>query len=488
MYRTPQWKISKYMSYIGNQPTNTAFLIDTFSGDSVTTSFNLSVAPATANSILVTIGGILQDTSAYGVVGKILSFSGVPPTGTNNISVRFLGLPASNITTPAYRTVTDLTATAGQTTFSTAGYTPGFIDVYRNGVKLSAADFTATNGAQVVLVNPAIAGDTIQTVSFFVSTVANAIPGVTGIIGTSYIANSAVTPNKTDVSGTGAGALQLPVGDNSSRPATLAAGLLRYNTAAASPEYYTGTAWATLAAKDGTTSAKAALKSTDILLYNPSAPTGWYWLQINGIPTQVYVDNVFQGGGWVLCGTHPINVSIGSPTYAATTTGLTQIGSSGFTVGSVNPKAYATIMPLRQWLYIVTANGAGNNFIQMAAGSQVELGDTGSHSRRSSWKWTGWGPLYAWQGISGLSNDVGGSTPGLYTYATSGYNWTTTDADNDPYGPTNCSTQYGGGPWWYDSCWDGNFWGANGAGPQANAIHWTGSGADNYSYGAWYIK
>jgi hypothetical protein len=43
------------------------------------------------------------------------------------------------------------TATAGQTTFNTAGYTVGFVDVYLNGVHLTPADVTATNGSDVVL-------------------------------------------------------------------------------------------------------------------------------------------------------------------------------------------------------------------------------------------------------------------------------------------------------------------------------------------------
>jgi len=43
------------------------------------------------------------------------------------------------------------TATAAQTTFATAGYTVGFVDVYLNGVHLTAADVTATNGSDVVL-------------------------------------------------------------------------------------------------------------------------------------------------------------------------------------------------------------------------------------------------------------------------------------------------------------------------------------------------
>lgn len=182
------------MSYIGNQPFNTAYQIDTFSGNGSTSTFALSLAPASPSSILVTIGGILQDVGSYSVVGKILTFGGIPPQNSS-ISVRYLGLPASNVTTTAYRTVTDLTATAAQTTFTTAGYTPGFIDVYRNGVKLSADDFVATNGAQVVLVVPAVAGDTIQTVSFYVSSVANAIPGVTGAVSSTFLAGGAALAN-----------------------------------------------------------------------------------------------------------------------------------------------------------------------------------------------------------------------------------------------------------------------------------------------------
>jgi hypothetical protein len=51
------------------------------------------------------------------------------------------------------------TATAGQTTFTPPSYTVGFINVFRNGVMLGSADFTATNGTSVVLAAGASAGD-----------------------------------------------------------------------------------------------------------------------------------------------------------------------------------------------------------------------------------------------------------------------------------------------------------------------------------------
>tara|TARA_R110000764_G_scaffold4201_1_gene17527 strand:+ start:2737 stop:3894 length:1158 start_codon:yes stop_codon:yes gene_type:complete len=58
------------------------------------------------------------------------------------------------------------TATAGQTSFPTSGYTPGFVDVYMNGVKLAPADFTATNSSDVVLAVAAVANDTLEIISY----------------------------------------------------------------------------------------------------------------------------------------------------------------------------------------------------------------------------------------------------------------------------------------------------------------------------------
>ena len=58
------------------------------------------------------------------------------------------------------------TATSSQTTFATGGYTPNFVSVYLNGVHLARADYTATNGTDVVLAVGAAADDTVEVVSF----------------------------------------------------------------------------------------------------------------------------------------------------------------------------------------------------------------------------------------------------------------------------------------------------------------------------------
>ena len=184
------------MSYIGNAPISAAFLTDTFSGTGSQTAYTMTVAPANTSSIIVAVTGVLQDPSTYSVSGTTLTFSAAPPSGTSNISVRYLGIPASGVTTTAYRTVTNFTATAGQTSFSVPSYTVGYIDVYRNGVRLVSTDYTATTGTTVVLANACTVGDAVVTESFLVSSVLNAIPATAGSVSTSYLVDGSVTTAK----------------------------------------------------------------------------------------------------------------------------------------------------------------------------------------------------------------------------------------------------------------------------------------------------
>jgi hypothetical protein len=58
------------------------------------------------------------------------------------------------------------TCTAGQTSFATGGYTPQFLDVYLNGIKLAAADYTASNGSDVVLASGAALDDILEVVAY----------------------------------------------------------------------------------------------------------------------------------------------------------------------------------------------------------------------------------------------------------------------------------------------------------------------------------
>jgi hypothetical protein len=94
-----------------------------------------------------------------------------------------------NIPTPQATQTRDLfTATSGQTSFATSGYTPGFLDVFLNGVHLvNGTDYTASNGSDVVLTTGATTGDNLEVVSY----------STFEVFGQTFTGNSTFTGNLT---------------------------------------------------------------------------------------------------------------------------------------------------------------------------------------------------------------------------------------------------------------------------------------------------
>ena len=113
-----------------------------------------------ALSPMTTTGDIVYEASAstaarlaIGTSGQVLTVAGgIPswaaPGGSSTLNIQ------------------EFTATSGQTSFSVT-YTVGLVEgVYRNGIKLGTADYTATTGSTIVLGTGAITGDLIQVVYF----------------------------------------------------------------------------------------------------------------------------------------------------------------------------------------------------------------------------------------------------------------------------------------------------------------------------------
>lgn len=94
-------------------------------------------------------------------------------------------------------------AGAGQTTFNTSGYTVGYLDVYLNGVKLDTTDFSAVDGASVVLNAGAVAGDILEVVAFSTFEVANVDAGAKQ--GTFWENNTTITASYSITAGKNAG-------------------------------------------------------------------------------------------------------------------------------------------------------------------------------------------------------------------------------------------------------------------------------------------
>ena len=96
----------------------------------------------------------------------------------------------------------EITATSGQASFA-APYEVGFVQVYLNGVRLDAADYTATNGTSIVLGVAAAASDVvfIQTFGTFTFAGHYSKTAIDAKIGTDIQAYDADT-SKTDIAET----------------------------------------------------------------------------------------------------------------------------------------------------------------------------------------------------------------------------------------------------------------------------------------------
>ena len=86
-------------------------------------------------------------------------------TGSNGQYLKTTGTGVAWASFPTLRTRQTSTASSGQTTFSFS-YTVNFLDVFVNGIKLTDAEFTATNGSSVVLAVGCFVGDIVELVGY----------------------------------------------------------------------------------------------------------------------------------------------------------------------------------------------------------------------------------------------------------------------------------------------------------------------------------
>jgi hypothetical protein len=112
------------MPFIGNpidtRNTFQALVGKRFDGDGSTTAFTLDVAPSSTLDLEVFVGNVRQDpNSAYSVSGTTLTFTGAPPSGTNNIYVVHQAKSVGTIDVPASFTSDAQTFSGGLTSSGT---------------------------------------------------------------------------------------------------------------------------------------------------------------------------------------------------------------------------------------------------------------------------------------------------------------------------------------------------------------------------------
>jgi hypothetical protein len=174
-----QWNGTVWISFSPSSSSQIKTLDDISSGFNnstqtfALTSGALSISPPTSQSLIINLGGVIQDpTDDYSVSGSNITFSTAPTNGLSFSGVS-LGpaIPVDYANNGNVYTRNIYTATASQTVFTITGtYTVGYIEVYQNGVRLTeGTDFTATNGTTFVLTTPANLNDEVVSVAYKVA-------------------------------------------------------------------------------------------------------------------------------------------------------------------------------------------------------------------------------------------------------------------------------------------------------------------------------
>ena len=164
------------------------------------TTFNASSSPAlpayTAGKIGVFVNGVKRtDFTATDGTSVVMTNA---LALNDHVEIINFGGPLRSAQDPL--TETKFTATAGQTAFA-LNYTAGHITVFLNGAKLSADDYTATNGTSVVLTTGATLNDVVEVIEHGVAfatpySATNYTKGVSGNVSGNIVSSLTYTPGK----------------------------------------------------------------------------------------------------------------------------------------------------------------------------------------------------------------------------------------------------------------------------------------------------
>ena len=175
-----EWTGVVWKSFTPAAANNIKELDDISSGfNNSTTTFNLTIGgvayqPKSAAMLQISLGGVIQEPSTdYTISTDTITFTTAPSSGLDFFGVvRGTAVAIDYANDGNVQTKQEFTATLGQTSFTvTGGYTAGYIDVFRNGVRLGSDDFTDTSGTAIVLAVPAQADDLIETVKYSVASI-----------------------------------------------------------------------------------------------------------------------------------------------------------------------------------------------------------------------------------------------------------------------------------------------------------------------------
>jgi hypothetical protein len=179
-----EWDGTVWKSYSPASASNIKILDDisgSFNGSTTQfalTSGGVSLVPANAQSLIITLGGVTQEPGVdYTVSTTNITFTTAPEAALSFSGIS-LG-PAVPITYANdgviyIRNTYTGAGTTGPFSFP-EGYAIGYLDVYRNGVRLSSGtDFVGTSGTNFFLTDAAAVSDEIEAIGYTITSIVNA--------------------------------------------------------------------------------------------------------------------------------------------------------------------------------------------------------------------------------------------------------------------------------------------------------------------------
>ena len=188
-----------FVVYLGKQlltPSTTEDatvpLVEHQNGDGSKVAFSLTRTPPNQSSILVFVDGVFQRGSgnAYTLSGATITFTGAPPSGTNNVTIHYVATQNNSVPTVADATITNAKLSLDYTdsTYRAPTIDNSFAAATKTIKQISATRYYHVNDVLVFLNGVCLIPTTDYTISTTTLTLVGGAPGAGSSLVVRYLA------------------------------------------------------------------------------------------------------------------------------------------------------------------------------------------------------------------------------------------------------------------------------------------------------------
>ena len=188
-----------FVVYLGKQlltPSTTSDatvpLVEHQNGNASTTAFTLTRTPPNQASIIVFVDGVFQRGSgnAYTLSGSTITFTGAPPSGTNNVTIHYVATQNNSVPTVGDATITNAKLSLDYTdsTYRAPTVDSSFAAATKTIKQISATRYYGVNDVLVLLNGVCLIPTTDYTISTTTLTLVEGAPATASSLVVRYLA------------------------------------------------------------------------------------------------------------------------------------------------------------------------------------------------------------------------------------------------------------------------------------------------------------